>query len=253
MANFLSMTSDARAPDALSTAPYQQQGINLTGSLKSGTQLTGQGSSTGGTQPNLGEADILKAQEGAGLLKSRYIDQDPYAQYLERARTGTMAMLGRQSEIDRTQLEGRLDRMGSGVNALRKTGARAGLNTEIAYRYMGAEKGLAELGMASADRAMGAINDYIGAYLNIAGRQQSAYQSYWQRYSTSGSPTIKMGGSTTKAKPVRGLSDDPAGANLGLDTAKSISSPAEYNPYQSGMFTATSGGSELGNEDIRRY
>ena len=169
------------------------------GKTQTQNNLIGQGGAVGAFgagQPNLGLGDITKAQEGAELLKKRYVDENPYEKYLAGARTGTMAMLGRQSEIDRTQLEAGLGRMGQGVNALRRTGARANLNTELAYRYMGAEKGLAELGIASAERAQGALNDYIGAYLNIAGRQQGAYQSYWQRYSQ-GASKISAGGRST--------------------------------------------------------
>jgi hypothetical protein len=194
----MAITSTLASPYQYDTNKVGVQGFNMIAPPQAGMTLTGQGQAQGSSgSPDLGIGDIGKAGEGAELLKSRYIDANPYQQYLDAARTGTLAMLGRQSEIDRSQLEAGLRRMGQGVNALRRTGARAGLNTELAYRYMGAEKGLGELGMATADRAMGAINDYIGAYLNMAGRRQGAYSAYWNRYSQNQGPRVTVGARST--------------------------------------------------------
>lgn len=161
----------------------------------------------GGTTGQAGEAtrqygleDTAKAREAADILRQRYIDQNPYAQAFERVRTGAEAAIGRQSEIDRNQLEAALARQGQGVSALRRTGARTQLNTELVNRYLTAEQKLGELQMSSVDRARGAVNDYMSAYLNIAGSQRASYQSYWQVYNSMKPGSFGAGGRSTRSR-----------------------------------------------------
>lgn len=215
----------------------------------SGTSAFGLSSKTA---PDLGIGDINKAAEGVELLKTRYIDENPYEQYVQSVRTGTMATLGRQSELQRSQLQAGLSRMGSGVNALRAVGQRAALDTQLASRYLEAEKGLGELGMAATDRAMGALQSYVGAYLDIAGRRQGAYSAYWS--SRSNTPTLKIGGGSTISSSKRDVDIGDVGKGAGnilgspksqlqssvsggTSSSDSWGSANQYtNPISSGLF-----------------
>jgi len=121
------------------------------------------------------DESIVKAGDVLPLYKERYIDQNPYADFYERARTGTLAMLGRQATINREQLTAALERSGLGSNAFRKVMQRRALDTEIAYRYIDAEAKLAGLGLEVTDKARNALQDYMDMYLKLGRANLSSY------------------------------------------------------------------------------
>lgn len=114
------------------------------------------------------DKDIQGARDVLPLYKERYIDNNPYADAYERMRTGALAALGRQAEINRAQLQSGLERTGIGANALRRVMARRQLDTELSYRYLDAEKNLAEIEIMAQDKARSALDDYMNAYLKLA-------------------------------------------------------------------------------------
>ena len=170
---------------------------NLVGSAGALGSAAGSGSS-GISQA---EKDIQSARDVLPSYKERFIENDPYAQAYERMRTGVLSSMGRQAELSRTQLQAGLERTGTGANAIRRVMARTQLDTELASRYVDAEKGLAEAGMMAADKARGAIDTYMDAYLKLASAQTSTYAAYWQSRSSGG--RISMGGQTKRDEGAR--------------------------------------------------
>jgi len=148
--------------------------------------------------------DIQRARDILPTYKERYIEKNPYAEAYERIRTGSLASLGRQAEINRAQLTAGLERTGLGANALRRVMARRNVDTELASRYLDAEKQLAEAGMMATDKARGALTDYINAYLNLASAQTQSYSAYMDAM-RSGGGIFTLGGGRKKKRVSTGL------------------------------------------------
>lgn len=130
----------------------------------------------------MGGEDIQKAREAAAKMKTEYLDVNPFAAAAEQIKTGMEATFGRQTEIERRQLQASLERMGPGVNALRRFEAQRQLGAQVASKYMEAQGTLGQLQMSSADRALQAINTYANINLNIAQAARGLYQTYWSVY-----------------------------------------------------------------------
>ncbi len=150
-------------------------------------------------QARLGGEDLQKAREGTETLKERFIDQDPFGEAAERVRTGVEAGLGRQAQIEQQRLQASLERLGPGVNPLRRFAAQTDLNAGITNRFLQAEGQLGELQITAADKQKSAINDFVGNFLNIAQAQGTMFSRFFDVFQSlrRGSGGIRIGGRST--------------------------------------------------------